>query len=312
MPEFDNAIIFDFSGGLADQVRYLANAFDLYKNGKLCNYKIYLNTTGADAKWDGFKLGCFDVESAMNFEYITIPRESLKPFDESGNYISDMKDFVCDILRPRHSLPKTAKIMPPMLIRQKFGDFCTWKWLPEFRKAMKLIKPLDAANSKMLAKIKKSNAVCLHIRRMDYINRITDNYSLGAVSAEYVNRAVAEIRRYVDAPHFFIFSQDFDWVKNNVDFAGADYEFVTVNDNSRAEFELELMKNCKHFILSCGGFARLASNLCANPDKIIIAPDVTNANDWEILTTPARTFRTFRKKLFARRLVRKWRRLNQK
>jgi hypothetical protein len=66
------------------------------------------------------------------------------------------------------------------------------------------------------------------------------------------------------------------------------------------------MKNCRHFILSCGGFARLASDLCDNPDKIVIRPDMTCKADWDIFNCRGFNHRMLRKKIYAAYLVRKW------
>jgi hypothetical protein len=72
------------------------------------------------------------------------------------------------------------------------------------------------------------------------------------------------------------------WAKRNLDFdvegAKIEIDFVAINGEQDSEFELELMKNCKHCIMSGGAFSLLAAFLNPNKDKIIIKP---GNDDWE-------------------------------
>jgi hypothetical protein len=69
---------------------------------------------------------------------------------------------------------------------------------------------------------------------------------------------------------FFIFTNSQSLARAR--FADCDMKFVDINDDDQPHFELELMKNCQHFITSGGGFSRLASMLSTNKNKIIMNP----------------------------------------
>ena len=72
--------------------------------------------------------------------------------------------------------------------------------------------------------LSNSNAVSLHVRRGDYLQPKHWN-AIGCVCRkEYYNNAIAEIRKRINSPHFYVFSDDIDWVKEN-------FEFEKVEEN---------------------------------------------------------------------------------
>jgi hypothetical protein len=49
-------------------------------------------------------------------------------------------------------------------------------------------------------------------------------------------------------------------------------DFIDINKDNEPCFEMELMRNCNHFIVSGGGFSNLATVLGKHKNKIIIRP----------------------------------------
>jgi hypothetical protein len=129
----------------------------------------------------------------------------------------------------------------------------------------------DVDNISMLNHILKSESVCVHIRRGDYVSGKWAN-TLLLCNEEYYIQAMIEINKRVKNPVFFLFSnssEDICWIKENyklpcqvvyVDLENPDYK------------ELYLMYHCKHFILSNSSFSWWAQYLSYNADKIVIAP----------------------------------------
>ena len=68
---------------------------------------------------------------------------------------------------------------------------------------------------------------------------------------------------------FFIFSDDIEWVKENIDF---DCKVNYVKGNNPNYEELRLMYSCKHFIISNSSFSWWGAWLNTNPEKIVVAP----------------------------------------
>lgn len=142
------------------------------------------------------------------------------------------------------------------------------KYRADLLKKFTLREELDAINKKMLAKIKShKNSVAIHIRRGDYVN----HKSFGGVcDKEYFEEAMKKFIGLEDI-HFFVFSNDINWVKENIKFP-APYTFVNINDEENGYKDMWLMKNCSHNIIANSTFSWWGAWLNENPNKIVIAP----------------------------------------
>lgn len=153
------------------------------------------------------------------------------------------------------------------------GYFQTEKYFLSVREELlnefTLKQPLNEENQEMLEKIKSCNSVSLHIRRGDY----TKDYAAahGLCSLDYYKKAMDYISEKVEEPHFFLFSDDIDWVVENFDM---EYPFTVVNLNNEKSgaYDLELMKHCKHNIIANSSFSWWGAWLNENPNKIVFAP----------------------------------------
>lgn len=131
------------------------------------------------------------------------------------------------------------------------------------------LQPKDLGNLalKWIEEIRSKNSVSLHVRRKDYIGHKT----LGNISTKkYYEGAVAKIKDLVTEPCFFVFSDDVEWVKANLDLP-ASTSFVSAKELKDYE-ELIIMSSCKHNIIANSSFSWWAAWLNTNPNKIVIAP----------------------------------------
>ncbi|HJJ31828.1 MAG TPA: alpha-1,2-fucosyltransferase [Methanocorpusculum sp.] len=136
----------------------------------------------------------------------------------------------------------------------------------EIRHDFQITTPQSDANKSWSEIIQNSNSVSLHVRRTDYL-------SLGwALDAEYYHRAVEYISKYVENPVFFIFSDDIEWVKNNLEIP-YDVYYVNQNGQDEAYEDMRLMSQCKHNIIANSSFSWWGAWLNQNPDKIVAAPE---------------------------------------
>lgn len=113
--------------------------------------------------------------------------------------------------------------------------------------------------------MKKENTVSVHIRRGDFLKLNRD-----ISQSNYYIKAIDLINNQVFKPFYLVFSDDIEWVKNNVKFQG---EVVYVSDMGYEDYEeICIMKHCKHNIIANSTFSYWAAYLNANPDKIVICP----------------------------------------
>ena len=73
------------------------------------------------------------------------------------------------------------------------------------------------------------------------------------------------------APTFFAFSDEPDWVRDNLDLP---YDMVIVSHNrvERNYEDIRLMARCRHHIVANSSFSWWGAWLNPDPDKMVIAP----------------------------------------
>jgi hypothetical protein len=126
--------------------------------------------------------------------------------------------------------------------------------------------------SQNVAKIIETvNSVSLHIRRGDYATDSKIRSDRGLLPLSYYEKAVKYIVEKVAHPHFFVFSDDLSWVKENLHLQQPIY-WVDVNNGQKDYEDLWLMSQCQHHIIANSSFSWWGAWLSHYPDKIVIAP----------------------------------------
>lgn len=123
-----------------------------------------------------------------------------------------------------------------------------------------------------LAKVIKScEAVSIHVRRGDYITDEHINKRHGVCSTEYYFRCVDKIKQYITNPSFFVFSDEPDWARKNLNLP---YLTTIVDHNSdKDSFEdMRLMSKCKHHIIANSSFSWWGAWLSQCQGKLVFAP----------------------------------------
>lgn len=125
------------------------------------------------------------------------------------------------------------------------------------------------SNRELYDVIKKSNSVCVHIRRGDFLS---DEFrkDFYVCDEKYYIEAINLILEKVDNPVFFFCSNDIDWVKKNIHIKAPC--FYEPQDNPLWE-TFRMMYSCKHFIISNSTLSWWAQYLAENKNKIVISPD---------------------------------------
>ena len=130
--------------------------------------------------------------------------------------------------------------------------------------------PFSKTNNEIAAHILQLNAISLHVRRGDYVTNPKNAY-IGFCSLDYYKAAINQMMNKIKDPVFFVFSDDIEWVKNNLLFA-SQAVFVDHNKNTESYNDMRLMSLCKHHIIANSSFSWWGAWLNANPKKLVIAP----------------------------------------
>ncbi len=138
------------------------------------------------------------------------------------------------------------------------------------RREFTLKSPLSAKAAAIQKQIKETESVSLHVRRGDYITNKAAGQFHGMCYADYYQRAIAIIKEKIKHPHFYIFSDDPKWVKENIHIPNP---HTYIADHTDKDYEeLILMAHCKHNIIANSSFSWWGAWLNNPPHKIVIAP----------------------------------------
>ncbi len=139
--------------------------------------------------------------------------------------------------------------------------------------------PLPGHIESLKNQIRKCNAVCLHVRRGDFVH----NSMHGTLGNDYYSKAADIISSKISNPVYYVFSDDINWCKQNILLPDKNVHFVDDSyAGEKGSGHFCLMVSCKHFIIPNSSFAWWAAWLSANPDKIVVAPKVWfHSSTWD-------------------------------
>lgn len=132
-----------------------------------------------------------------------------------------------------------------------------------------LVHPFSPDAQRVADQMSSTTSVSIHIRRGDYTTAQTSAVH-GLCSLAYYRRSIEKILQHEKNPVWFVFSDDIEWVKQNLPLEGQ-VVYVSGGPLSDAE-EMTLMSCCKHNIIANSSFSWWGAWLNRNPEKIVIAP----------------------------------------
>ena len=140
------------------------------------------------------------------------------------------------------------------------------------RADLTLVNPLTPNLANLEDEITKSTSISIHVRRGDYAsNPVTTAYH-GLYAIDWYQMAIKEMEKSLGRQvHFFVFSDDYDWVKTNLKL-DMPCTFIKPSPDGMEAQDLYLMSRCKHNITANSSYSWWAAWLNPNPNKKVIAP----------------------------------------
>lgn len=138
--------------------------------------------------------------------------------------------------------------------------------------------PAKIENQLLYEEIKSKSSVGIHVRRGDFVK-------LGwAIDPEYYREAIKHMLLQNPNSHFYVFSDDKDYVSEL--FADITCKIVGKDtlDTSDVE-EWFLLRSCRHQIIQDSTFGWWAAYLNDNPDKIVITPKTATSEMYQKIST---------------------------
>ena len=122
-----------------------------------------------------------------------------------------------------------------------------------------------------------SKSVSLHVRRGDYLKE-KHFASVGCIcQLPYYQEALGKMETLVEQPHYYVFSDDMQWVKDNLPL-----DHVTYIDWNRGEDswqDMMLMTHCRHHIICNSTFSWWGAWLNNQHGGVVVCPDHWYAGD---------------------------------
>lgn len=263
-------------GGLGNQIFYYA----FYRKMKSLNYEVYMDISEMELynRHNGYEL-----EQIFKLNIVKVP-ENKKLNIKIISY-SEKKFFKKIYKKVRKIIylflngvfiEKWGMIRLPKFNTKKniycLGAFQSEKYFYDIRDIIRqelefpIIK--DELNKKIEKEIRNSNSVSIHVRRGDYLK---DKGLGGLAPLKYYQNAIEYIKSKIDNPCFFVFSNDIEWCKQNLDLENCYY--IDWNKGKESYRDMQLMSLCKHNIIPNSSFSWWGAWLNNNPDKIVITPE---------------------------------------
>ena len=154
------------------------------------------------------------------------------------------------------------------------GYFQSEKYFSDARDVLlsdfQLVVPLESEALRLAEMAKNCDSIMLHVRRGDYISNPKAAAQMGLCDHEYYRKAVDKISSTVNNPQYFVFSDDLNWVRENMVLPG---EPVYVSGHMDApEIDIMLMAQCRHHIIANSSFSWWGAWLSQHAGGRVIAP----------------------------------------
>ncbi len=155
-----------------------------------------------------------------------------------------------------------------------FGYWQSYKIVDEVKEELlsNFLQPVDA-DEYLLSQIDRSNSVSIHIRRGDFYSpKFSWKYG-GICDVNYYHKAIGYLQELSNDNHYFVFTDDVEWVQSNIVFPNIDnVTFVSRDYKSDDYVELFYMTKCKHNIISNSSFSWWGAYLNQYNKKTVVCP----------------------------------------
>lgn len=181
-----------------------------------------------------------------------------------------MRSYVVE--RHFHFDPEVLRLPPGVYL---WGYWQSEKYFADvskqIREELTLKEEPNAQNREIAEHMGSVDSISVHVRRGDYVTNPETRRWHGHCDLEYYRRTMTAIAERVQHPNFFIFSDDFEWVRDNLRPAHP-CTYVSHNGAESDYLDMWLMSRCRHHIISNSTFGWWSAWLNPRKDKIVFAP----------------------------------------
>jgi hypothetical protein len=269
-------IIVKLQGGLGNQMFQYAFGYylaDKHKSELKLDLTFLLDRSNkGNHTFRDFDLNIFDINISIAKAYEIAELKSRSENLLINNILNKLKGFKKSyVIEPGYQFyPEIFESGDNVYLE---GYWQTEKYFKPISNVIKKIftvkENLTVSSEILSSNILSENAVCVNIRRGDFIN----NPITGTLTPEYYLQAEKLIIENVDHPKLYIFSDDLEWCYKNLKFKSTATFVSDEYSGYKYQDKFRLMSMCKHFIIPNSSFAWWATYLAeSNHNKLVIAP----------------------------------------
>ncbi len=131
-------------------------------------------------------------------------------------------------------------------------------------------KLLTKQYPELLQKMWTENSVSIHVRRGDYLDPVNSRLYCGICTVDYYQRAIRYMQEHMQDPEFYFFTDDPQWVKQNLYQNG-----MTVVEHQKTDpdyADMFLMSQCKGHIIANSTFSWWGAWLDSKEERVVVSP----------------------------------------
>ncbi|AEF53553.1 alpha-1,2-fucosyltransferase [Marinomonas posidonica] len=130
----------------------------------------------------------------------------------------------------------------------------------------------DETNISIANDIQSGHSISIHVRRGDYLTNLKAKAIHGHCSLDYYLKAIEFLQEKIGESRLFIFSDDPEWVSENIATRFSDVSVIQHNRGVKSFNDMRLMSMCDHHIIANSSFSWWGAWLNPSQNKKIIAP----------------------------------------
>lgn len=265
-------VISQLAGGLGNQLFQYAYGFSRAKSLGV-QFKIDISFF-EDYEWHEYSLPPFkisadiaskaEIEKIKSIDYTLVHKFQRKVFGKKNHVVKE------------ENLKFNSNYLDLNKISYLTGYWQSAKYFEEnwtsLSSEFDFLYPPSEENLKLINILDKDYfSISLHVRRGNYANIESVNKTHGTLSLEYYEKAISYFRDLYENPTFYIFSDDIEWARLNLNIP-CNTIYVDINDDKSDYEDLRIMSLCKHNILANSTFSWWGAYLNKNQNKVVIAP----------------------------------------
>ena len=289
MKKNNKIIVVRIAEGIGNQLFMYANSFSICKR---YNYKLLIDDTSGYFKKKNrirsFELNKFLVDFTIagnNFKFDNYYKDTKRKFLKKIDYFKPKKSFFIEERdKKKQTFFNEIKLDNYSDLIFLEGHFESENYFKKYSKEIKdniNINTNDInLNNDYIDILKKSNSVSICIRQNRYsegkIKNNNKSIEFTKQTISYVNDSVKFIKKKIDNPKFFIWSNDFTNLHEFFD--KNEFTFIE-NIKNKSLNDFYLFKYCKHFIVGPTSFHWWGAWLNESANKICIRPKNINPSN---------------------------------